>query len=67
MSQVRSIHVHPTLPFLASCGLDRFARVYHTKTRELVHKIYLKQKLNWSLSHTHTHTHTHTHIPTHVR
>jgi len=43
---IRSLHCHSTLPLVAACGLDRFARVYNIKTREIVHKVYMKQKLN---------------------
>uniref|UniRef100_A0A8C8VHQ7 WD repeat-containing protein 74 n=1 Tax=Pelusios castaneus TaxID=367368 RepID=A0A8C8VHQ7_9SAUR len=43
---VRSIHCHPTLPLVASCGLDRFLRVHHIEEKRLVHKVYLKSRLN---------------------
>jgi ribosome biogenesis protein NSA1 len=33
---VRSLHVHPTLPFLAACGMDRHARVFNINSRALV-------------------------------
>lgn len=42
---VRALTTHPSLPLLASAGLDRFLRVYHTGTRALVAKVYLKQAL----------------------
>jgi WD40 repeat protein len=37
---------HPTLPYLVSCGLDRYMRVYNTDTKRGVASIYLKQRLN---------------------
>jgi len=43
---IRSVAYHPTLPLVASCGLDRFLRVHDVHTRKLKHKVYLKQKLN---------------------
>eukprot|EP01137_Pigoraptor_chileana_P021408 Opistho-2@85055 len=43
---IRAIECHPTLPFVASCGLDRFLRVHSLQTRKTIHKVYLKQKLN---------------------
>eukprot|EP00850_Spirogloea_muscicola_P009914 SM000057S18344 [mRNA] locus=s57:126651:129954:+ [translate_table: standard] len=42
---VRSIAKHHTLPFIASCGLDRFLRVHSTTSRQLVAKVFLKQHL----------------------
>lgn len=43
---VRGCQTHPTEGLLATCGLDRFLRVYDTTTRKQLHKVYLKQKLN---------------------
>ncbi|XP_045168538.2 WD repeat-containing protein 74-like [Mercenaria mercenaria] len=43
---IRSIQCHSSLPFVASCGLDRFFRVHDINTKELVHKMYLKSRLN---------------------
>ncbi|XP_001640649.2 WD repeat-containing protein 74 isoform X2 [Nematostella vectensis] len=34
---------------VAACGLDRFVRVYDTKTRQLQQKVYLKSRLNYIL------------------
>ena len=45
MGSVRSLGLHPTLPYLASAGLDRTARVFSLKTGKLVHTSYLKQRL----------------------
>ncbi|OWF39391.1 WD repeat-containing protein 74-like [Mizuhopecten yessoensis] len=43
---IRCIQCHESLPLMASCGLDRFLRIHDLETRELLHKIYLKSKLN---------------------
>eukprot|EP00116_Pleurobrachia_bachei_P006371 sb/3466633/ len=43
---LRGVAVHRTEPFLASVGLDRHLRVHDINTREMVHKFYLKHKLN---------------------
>ncbi|XP_076875657.1 WD repeat-containing protein 74 [Brachyhypopomus gauderio] len=43
---VRGLQCHPSLPLLASCGLDRFLRVHSLKDRTLLHKVYLKSRLN---------------------
>eukprot|EP00884_Botryococcus_braunii_P019892 jgi/Botrbrau1/6587/Bobra.0189s0014.1 len=40
---IRALSTHPSLPLLVSAGLDRFLRVYHTGTRALAAKVYLKQ------------------------
>jgi len=42
-SSIRSIVHHPTLPLIASTGLDRFVRFHETSKRTLVHSVYLKQ------------------------
>ena len=34
------------LPIVASVGLDRYLRVFHSKTRKCLHKLYLKQQLS---------------------
>jgi ribosome biogenesis protein NSA1 len=36
---------HPTLPIIASCGLDRYLRIHHSKTRQLLASVFLKQQL----------------------
>ncbi|XP_069110786.1 WD repeat-containing protein 74-like [Argopecten irradians] len=46
---IRCIQCHESLPLAASCGLDRFLRVHDLETRELLHKVYLKSKLNYLL------------------
>ncbi|XP_072166051.1 WD repeat-containing protein 74-like [Diadema setosum] len=43
---IRDIRCHPTLPLVASCGLDRFLRVHDRQDGTLKSKIYLKSKLN---------------------
>ncbi|GFR10405.1 WD repeat-containing protein 74 [Trichonephila clavata] len=43
---IRSIHCHPTLPLVASCGLDRFLRIHDLNLHRLLKKIYLKTRLN---------------------
>eukprot|EP01117_Protostelium_nocturnum_P015683 TRINITY_DN609_c0_g3_i1.p1 TRINITY_DN609_c0_g3~~TRINITY_DN609_c0_g3_i1.p1 ORF type:complete len:568 (+),score=253.49 TRINITY_DN609_c0_g3_i1:37-1740(+) len=48
---VRGMALHPTIPAIISVGLDRFARVYSTKTSRVESKLYMKQKMNcvlWS-------------------
>ncbi|KAG7257473.1 hypothetical protein CRUP_024089 [Coryphaenoides rupestris] len=43
---VRGLQCHASLPLVASCGLDRFLRIHSLETRALVHKVYLKSRLN---------------------
>ncbi|XP_036381316.1 WD repeat-containing protein 74 [Megalops cyprinoides] len=43
---VRGLQCHPSLPLVASCGLDRFLRVHSLEDRKLQHKVYLKSRLN---------------------
>ncbi|XP_012692694.1 WD repeat-containing protein 74 [Clupea harengus] len=43
---VRGLECHPTLPLVASCGLDRFLRVHNLEDHKLQHKVYLKSRLN---------------------
>ncbi|CAK9255974.1 unnamed protein product [Sphagnum jensenii] len=42
---IRSVVRHPTLPIIASCGLDRYLRIHHSKTRQLLASVFLKQQL----------------------
>ncbi|KAL2609024.1 hypothetical protein R1flu_027597 [Riccia fluitans] len=49
---IRSVVRHPTLPLIASCGLDRFLRIHSTKTRQLLGSLFLKQQLVAVLFHT---------------
>ena len=43
---VQQLQLHPTLPLLASVGLDRFLRIHDLQTRSLVRKVYLKTRSN---------------------
>lgn len=43
---IRSIARHPTLPVIASCGLDSYLRFWDIKTRQLLSAVFLKQHLN---------------------
>ncbi len=43
---IRSLVCHEEQPFVASAGLDRYARVHNISTGDLVSSIYLKQRLN---------------------
>ncbi|XP_042855775.1 WD repeat-containing protein 74-like [Penaeus japonicus] len=43
---VRDLVVHPHLPLVFSVALDRFLRVHHLETGKLIHKEYLKSRLN---------------------
>lgn len=43
---VRELRCHPSLPTVASCGLDRFLCVHSLDDRKLQHKVYLKSRLN---------------------
>lgn len=49
---IRAVRCHPTLPLVASCGLDRFLRVHDLNTRLLQTKLYLKSRLNCLLMRT---------------
>lgn len=52
VGSIRQLKKHPTLPRLASVGLDRMLRVYDTKKRNQIDCVYLKQRLNCVLFHT---------------
>lgn len=43
---VRWLQCHPSQPLVASCGLDRFLRIHSLEDRKLLHKVYLKSRLN---------------------
>ncbi|KAL4222572.1 WD repeat-containing protein 74 [Mactra antiquata] len=43
---IRSIQCHQSLPIVASCGLDRFFRLHDINSKQLLHKVYLKSRLN---------------------
>jgi ribosome biogenesis protein NSA1 len=42
---VTAICCHPSLPLIATCGLDRYVRIYNYEDRSLYHKIYVKQRM----------------------
>ncbi|KAL4469828.1 hypothetical protein ABPG72_013571 [Tetrahymena utriculariae] len=46
IGSVKDIKIHPTLPYIASVSLDRYLRVYHQETKQLINKINLKQRLH---------------------
>ncbi|KAK8811294.1 hypothetical protein WA158_003029 [Blastocystis sp. Blastoise] len=46
VGSVRDIQLHPSLPLLATVGLDRILRIYDIPSRDLKHRIYLRQRLN---------------------
>lgn len=43
---IRDIACHPTLPYIAAVGLDRFVHVFDVNTRKYQHMVYAKQRLN---------------------
>jgi len=43
---IRCVKCHDSQPVVASCGLDRFFRLHDINTREIVHKKYMKSRLN---------------------
>ena len=43
---VREIALHPTMEVMATVGLDRVMRVFDVATRQQLHRVYLRQKLN---------------------
>lgn len=43
---IRDLQCHPTLPYVASCSLDRFVRVHHMDLKHIMHKFYMKSRLN---------------------
>jgi hypothetical protein len=43
---VRGLQAHPTLPLLMATGLDRYLRVYDTRSRRMISRVYLKQHIN---------------------
>eukprot|EP00435_Cladocopium_sp_Y103_P011788 s1351_g3.t1 len=46
MGAIRDIDVHPSGDAMAAVGLGRFAYVFPTKGKQMLSKVYLKQKLN---------------------
>ncbi|XP_075693408.1 WD repeat-containing protein 74 isoform X2 [Rhinoderma darwinii] len=49
VGSVRSIQCHKSMPVVASCGLDRFLRLHSLNDKKLLHKVYLKSRLNFLL------------------
>ena len=43
---IRDITVHPTINVVATVGLDRIMRVFDIETRQQLHRVYLRQRLN---------------------
>lgn len=43
---IRDVKCHDSLPYVVSCGLDRFLRIHDLNTKEILHKVYLKSTLN---------------------
>lgn len=43
---IREIAVHPTMNTVATVGLDRIMRVFDIETRQQLHRVYLRQRLN---------------------
>ncbi|RHY27588.1 hypothetical protein DYB32_006677 [Aphanomyces invadans] len=46
VGSIRDMALHPTLPYVASVGLDRMVHVHHIEARKAVHTYYAKQRLN---------------------
>uniref|UniRef100_UPI00358F886B WD repeat-containing protein 74 n=1 Tax=Myxine glutinosa TaxID=7769 RepID=UPI00358F886B len=46
VGSVTALQCHKSLPLVASCGLDRFMRVHDLRNKRLLHKVYLKSRLN---------------------
>lgn len=51
---VRGLHCHPSLPLVASCGLDRFLRIHSLQDRKLLHKVLISSQFNHLLIKTRT-------------
>lgn len=43
---ITDIQCHSSVALVASCGVDRYVRIHNIKTKALVHKFYLKSRLN---------------------
>ncbi|MFH4977366.1 hypothetical protein AB6A40_004075 [Gnathostoma spinigerum] len=43
---IRGIYAPLALPYVASCSIDRFVRLYEIDTKKLVKKVYCKARLN---------------------
>ncbi|GER36288.1 transducin/WD40 repeat-like superfamily protein [Striga asiatica] len=52
---IRSIVRHPELPVIASCGLDRYLRIWDIESRQLLSAVFLKQHLSAIVFDSHFH------------
>nr|CAB3267725.1 WD repeat-containing protein 74-like [Phallusia mammillata] len=43
---IRDIVCHKSMPYIFSCGLDRYLRVHNANQPKPIHKVYLKSRLN---------------------
>ena len=43
---IRDIAIHPSMNMVATVGLDRIMRVFDIETRQQLHRVYLRQRLN---------------------
>lgn len=43
---IRDIQCHPDLPIVATCGMDRYLCLHDINSKKLLHKYYLKSRLN---------------------
>lgn len=43
---IRDIAIHPSMNIVATVGLDRIMRVFDVETRQQLHRVYLRQRLN---------------------
>ena len=41
---IRCVECHPTLPLVASCGLDRYVRIHDLEQQHLVNKVTTKDQ-----------------------
>ena len=46
---IRALQAHPQAPLLAAVGLDRCLWVWHWRSRRVLQRVYLKQRLNTAL------------------
>ena len=42
---IRCVECHPTLPLVASCGLDRYVRIHDLEQQHLMNKVTTKESL----------------------
>ena len=46
---IRCIECHPTMPLVASCGLDRFLRIHDLQSKHLLHKVPFITEVKYSI------------------